>query len=450
MGFVEVLDVAPIGQRNERLLGFEIEFPVSGWRADRYELSIAGWALGSAGPPAAIQVQLAIPADDEDSRKVMLASEPPNVERPDVAARFPAVEHAQRSGFRLSATLLGVPLEAKLTVVARFDSFVMPLAVLEIRREPLASGFAPVLQPLLLTTMGRAGSTWMTCLLGAHPQVVAFEPFRYEPKVAAYWAEVLRTLSHSKSASESVQPLSGGPLWWTGSKRSEPAADLGSDRTIEEWLARDAVEQLAAFCQSRIEAFYLEVARSQAKPRASCFAERGHSWRANSIVRELYPDCRRLFLVRDFRDVLCSRLAFIEKTGMASQFRRDQYGSVEDYVRGWMQPSAKWISRLWNEERAHSHLVRYEDLVTDPEGILASVFRYVGVDSDAATVAATIASARATSQSRQDHHKTATSDDASIGRWREELTPELVAECEDVMGQALVEFGYPIKSEPPQ
>jgi hypothetical protein len=43
-----------------------------------------------------------------------------------------------------------------------------------------------------------------------------------------------------------------------------------------------------------------------------------------------------------------------------------------------------------------------------------------------------------------DAHRTADQPDASIGRWRRDLSPELAGICNEVLAPVLTEFGYSV------
>ena len=71
----------------------------------------------------------------------------------------------------------------------------MRIATIAGHREPLRSSYEPELRPLIVTTLGRTGSTWLIHLLGTHPGVTAYRPFSFEPRAATYWTDILASLS---------------------------------------------------------------------------------------------------------------------------------------------------------------------------------------------------------------------------------------------------------------
>ena len=194
------------------------------------------------------------------------------------------------------------------------------------------------------------------------------------------------------------------------------------DTAVQEWLGGEAVEDLAATCQQRIEAVYDRIVATTDTADAALFAEKSNL-RAAGLLTELYPDSREIFLVRDFRDMVSSILSFNAKRGAAG-FGRADAASDADYVSslgGW----ATGLLRAWERRAGSAHLVRYEDLILDQERTVAGLLDYLGVDSGTETVAALRARIGEELPELADH---ATSDGpaASVGRWRRDLSAELV------------------------
>jgi hypothetical protein len=156
------------------------------------------------------------------------------------------------------------------------------------------------------------------------------------------------------------------------------------------------------------------------------------------ILSELYSGAREVILVRDFRDMLCSVIAFNRKRGWDA-FGRAEGGDDGEYVRTTLRESGELLSTRLNRNPG-TLLVRYEDLVLDPEPELARVFAELGLDSDPGVVADTVRRAEENTAS-MDHHRTSADPAASIGRWRTDLPEEIAAICNEELGPLLREFG---------
>ena len=352
-------------------------------------------------------------------------------------------------GFSAAVSLLGTPTEFTLEVEAAFEDLPpATIARLEGRRPALHSDHQARFAPVMLKTLGRAGSTWVTHLIGAHPQALAYRPFDFEPRVLDYWMEILRTLAQPYSYAQAIDPdVEEGRGWFVGRRRSLGPVDLSADPAVESWVETRSIEELATFAMQRVDSFYDAVAESQHKPQASRFVERGHELHELVLVRELYREARIVFLVRDMRDLLASRLAFNRKTGV-SQFGLDGSESTEDYVRGAMRREIEDLHETWNALAGEAMLLRYEDLITEPHATLQKLFAHTRLDADDQTVADVLGRARDSRPERQAGHKTSGDDTASIDRWQRDLPADVQQACAEAFAEPLAAFGYEAGTRP--
>jgi hypothetical protein len=432
-GLIQALDVS-LTELDPALLGRGLEVPAanaSDATGGTSVLEVTGWALGRSA--AVVSVDLV-----QDGRRLWQGA--PEIERPDIAATHDGAPAGGACGFRASIGALALDLEFELRVRAAFeDKSRVEIGRIRGRRDPLRTSFEPHLKPLMVTTLGRTGSSALIRVLDAHPEIVAYRPFQYEPRVGTYWIGVLKALSEPASYRRQLEPA--GRLdadWWLGREGRVPGRV--ADDELERWLGLEGVEGLAAFCQNRIDGLYRQIAGSAGKRRAVYFAEKFRPDPAASLMRELYPEGRELFVARDFRDMASSMLAFNEKRGMEG-FRRDRAASDVDFIEKNVKNSAGALADAWRRRSADAHLVRYEDFVQRPKEAVQGVLAYLELDAGDTTVNAMLKSA-AEPFSAAESHKTAESAESSIGRWRHDLSPELQRACDDVLGSALETFGY--------
>jgi hypothetical protein len=441
---VEVLEVVH-APASGKLLRSHLDSPRgagderSGTAGDTYAFEVSGWALGKDRPVAAIEL---VTQDDTGLWRVK-----PQMERPDVAAAYADLPHAQACGFYLPISSLAMPSRFEVHVRAVLDDDSRAdIATIRGRREPLRPALEPRQKPLMITTVGRTGSTAFFSLLERHPQILAYRPFQYETRVATYWVDVMRSLSEPSSYLRQLAPDANlsDRAWWLGMRA--PLRRKIVDEEIQTWMGVNAVEALVGFCQTRIEALYDEIAEYFDQRDAVYFAERYVPTVVPYLMWEMYPQARELILVRDFRDMVASIMAFDAKRGFYG-FDRPPGESDEAYIRHLGQRVTKRLLGSWRERSARAHLVRYEDIVQHPEETIVRILEYLELDRDPQIVD-TMRRSLWERTAATEQHRTTAAPEASIGRWRTDLAPELQRACEQSFGEALEEFGYLAEPDP--
>jgi hypothetical protein len=153
-----------------------------------------------------------------------------------------------------------------------------------------------------------------------------------------------------------------------------------------------------------------------------------------------YPDGKAIHIIRDGRDVVCSLLE--------RRWLSDSRGGADDanlaygaHARFWVEPErgdefasaseatrAAWAWRRYvtaaRRFPERTLEIRYEDMAGDPDGTAATIGAYLGSDPELLATGL-----------RKAHRQ-------SIGRFREELTAEQLADVEREAGALLAELGY--------
>jgi len=139
---------------------------------------------------------------------------------------------------------------------------------------------------------------------------------------------------------------------------------------------------------------------------------------------------------------LCSSASCVASSGegTADQLRQ-QLGSWTGHVESWL-----------NESGLPLHVVRYEDLWSDPENSFASVVRFCGLPWDAIGVRKAVAFSRFSELRRQEElngfseRPTRSSDKffrrGEVGSWREEISPGLAEMLITTHRECMRRFGY--------
>ena len=429
--WLEVVGVERLDVRGTRVEHFIIDAPLDGQQVPGRVLEISGWALGTTDKVGEIWVL----QSGVDIRRV-----PMNVDRPDVLEARHRPDMPVRCGFLFRLAVLAGARPVTYEIVGAIDDdTLVPLAKITVRSTPLPGGVG-MLQPLMITTLGRSGSTLLMELLAHHPQIAAYSPRLYEARVSSYWVNVLKTLTQPASFLQAIAPTDlADPHWWLGTR--EPPPDLSlPDPRVWERMNSEGVDATVRFCLGRIESFYRHVAALSGRAEPRYFAEKLTPRAASAILWDLYPRTREVVLVRDFRDMVCSILAFNRKRGYNAFGYRDGQTPAE-YVRS-LRLSVVRLAEAMANRPEPPYVLRYEDLMRQPQETFAALMRYVGLASDPATVQGVFEGTAELMPGMQQYHATCGSPDGSIGRWRSELAGEARAAARETFDPFLTRFGY--------
>jgi hypothetical protein len=439
----EVLSASIPPEVPDELWGSFIDTPKPGATGDVFVLHIVGWVLGRRSPATAVEVVYRPEPDQARPHgENVIRVTPIRGHRTDVAAAYPQVPADIDCHFESLVGVIGLTPEFELRLKAVLeDGTRVPIGSLRVRHQPLRTSFQPRLQPITVSCLGRTGTTLLMKMLAAHPGVVVYRRFPYELSNAKYWMQMLKVLAEPSNLIQSTHPDTfHGNLWWVG---QNPFYDDGiaANPAHNDWFGRKYIERLATFCQKSIDDWYVTLARSQGQDDAVFFAEK-QLW-PNYIpvlLNELYPEAKEVFLVRDFRDMTVSMLAFDEKRGFYG-FGRADGETEEEFIEGMLKPAALAMCNSWRTRGSRSHLIRYEDMVRQPKETLTGLLDYLELDSTPDTVDEILRQALEET-SQVGHHRTSSDAGDSIGRWRHERDEQFRALCQEAFADALAEFGY--------
>ena len=440
---VEILDVCLSATEPELLWGCAIDNPWKGSKTNTYTIDVSGWVLGKNYPAVAVELV-------SDGRVLKRIST--NNFRPDVGKVYSEVPGSEHCGFFTTVGVIGTSAQAELLIYAVLeDNSRVSMGVVKFQHQPLRSHYQPKLQPLMLTSGGRTGTTLLMRILSEHPQIIIYKEYPYEIRVAQYWMWVLKVLSEPADHLESSPAAEfDATLKWAGHNPFFSKKLINNPELIS-WLGSTYPEQLTSFFQQKIDDFYLashrqtnqslcDISTNTDTYQPVYFSEKFVAKYIQSLFWELYPQGREIFLVRDFRDMLCSILAFNSRI-KRNDFGRQDALSDEDYVRRILTPSIMMLRDTWKSRSVQSHLVRYEDLILSPVTTLSSILEYLGLENTPTIVEKMMETASEDTPALQEH-RTTSHPKSSIGRWRQELEPSMQAICQESFGEALEEFGY--------
>jgi hypothetical protein len=347
-----------------------------------------------------------------------------------------------QGGIALNVSSLDLPYKFRIVVRAVLeDGMRAPVAALSGTRAPLPEAPAAGPSPVLITMIGRSGSTAVSNLLCNHPDFAGYRTWDMETHVVSYWTAVLRALARPASYERQLEADTLDGSWWIG--MPAPSAACPIDEPGLPALAREGVEALAAFCRARIGMTASSLAATAGRPDARYFVEKSQPDQLRSVAEvaaELDPRTREIVLVRDFRDVACSMLAYSGKKGFRG-FGPQAGASMEETIRWLSYNGASGLVDYAERRGARAQVLRYEDLVTRPAEALTEVLTHIGADDRPQTVSAML-EALAAEGERRDSHATTDSAQRSVGRWRDELDADQQALAEHLFRPQLDALGY--------
>ena len=97
--------------------------------------------------------------------------------------------------------------------------------------------------------------------------------------------------------------------------------------------------------------------------------------------RELVPVTKKIFFVRDFRDVLCSMISCVQNEKRVTFFNHENSKNAE-YISKSIEYQAKLLYNQWKLHENDSCFVRYEDLIQRPETVFQRIINYLEVSDN--------------------------------------------------------------------
>jgi hypothetical protein len=232
-------------------------------------------------------------------------------------------------------------------------------------------------RPIYIIGLGRSGTTVLMRMLGEHPSIVVGQKYPLELCVSTYHARLARLAcmfsdysTYSQSDLFSERAVIG----------ANPFSSLDYvDRVPLDWISAATADLFAEAAAMANDVWYDVLARELGKAYATCFVEKVVP--GDQLVTDLnaYADARGIVLVRDLRDVFLSRMRFNRKRGdkaFGAESARDDTHWMEmllDEARSLMCVHQAYLNRFVT-------IVRYEELMSDPEGTLGRVIQSLDLD----------------------------------------------------------------------
>lgn len=175
--------------------------------------------------------------------------------------------------------------------------------------------------------------------------------------------------------------------------------------------------------------------------------EPGGSHMARELI-SITPGSRLVFLLRDGRDVVDSWLdAYREGTwastdGAYAVTQEDRIGFIRWQAAVWKYRTEAVQAAYDAHDPGSRIMVRYEDLLADPEGILPEILGVIGLDREPGLVASMIEAEAHRNVPEELKGSGREIRFAKPGAWRDHMTAQEVEAMEDVFGDRLSANGY--------
>jgi len=147
-------------------------------------------------------------------------------------------------------------------------------------------------------------------------------------------------------------------------------------------------------------------------------------------IFDWWPQARCIHILRDPRD------------NFASYSRKHSDWSAEFFAANWNRSTQAGVDNLARYGEQRYRLLRYEDLVSDPENHLRTLAQFLDIDWDASLTAPTRAGEQWSGNSMFANQFEQISA-APIDRWKEKLSPTDAVVIELMTRPLLLAYGYP-------
>ena len=363
---------------------FSLETPLPGAKAESLVIEIAGWVAHTERCDLPAPLEVAILVDGEE----WLAA-PVNQLRHDVGldilANSGETVTSDLNGFSF---LLPVYLSLRPAAVYELVALVGPtrhqgyvIGTISFgSARGLGDNWSPPrrMTPVLITSLGRSGSSVLCRMLSEHPLIYSARSENQfgELQVLGFIARLMSVVSSEGSIAD-LNELENRPDFY-----SLPAPVFASRKiggvdhanSCEQGLLPYMNTQILKFAQGFLDDYFTRI-RSLNSDAKYLVEKNWNAMSANSL-RVLVDDLKEIFLVRSLRDFWNSQFGFLNKEKIDEERVRIRIAKSSEKFQA--------MARSWRDRRGHALLVRYEDLMADPEQTLLRIFQYLGCEMDPA------------------------------------------------------------------
>ena len=305
----------------------------------------------------------------------------------------------------------------------------------------------------------RSGTSWVTSLIMAHPDVVAvprethvyrlvYEPFIDLPKWnwqrrLRSWKGILRRYG--------LKPLLFGfepKDIWQGILRDHQILNRPDSHGLHGLVSYEDLKRLIKAIRSQvpeanrglmqaeelIAAMFAQFVKQYGQPGQTILEKTPMHIRYAEQILWRFPEARIVEVVRDGRDVCVSYNA------LGQQQRWAQIGTA-GAIRQWKK-CVEWGAAIHERPglRSRIHTVRYEALKADPERGLQQIFQFANLEWNEPQIEKIVKTADISRIAQKGEGQYVRS--GSVGDWQEQLSEQEIALCHEIAGEQLARLGY--------
>jgi hypothetical protein len=377
---------------------------------------ITGWAACLDEPDASIDVIIFV----NGQRVARVRCNDPRPDLDKMWARGSA-PHGLRFAF---ASRLPDELDLRISVRFADSGEVLNSGTAEL---PAASGGFR-LAPLLVTAPGRSGTTMLMERLGRCNEVVVANSHPFEIRMLSYYATAYNVLTSPANLQRSTHPDKlEGTGFFVG---FNPFSDEGFNAAFKVQNRREEFfsgfvpsETLSAFRNIILE-YYLQSKDDQDKKQARFFAEKNNNLDLipRRFARAMFGWVREIVLLRDPRDLYCSRLAYFKHITPRTVLQEVRWACTQ-------------LRELYQEATPDMIFVKYEDIVLGNTSELRRLSDFLGFDLYPIDTSLD-------QKSRFVEHATSGSPASSVGRWRDQMSADEISAFDESGAEFFQMFGY--------
>ena len=233
-------------------------------------------------------------------------------------------------------------------------------SVAESSQRSLSNTQGKIKKWVFLICSERSGSNLISAMLNSHPDIAAPPPFHFFRDIGLNWHNLVLSGPDSKASTDWIMKVLSSRI---SSMHSETAA-----KTFREWLASRksiAIPDLAEFILGELGC---------TDQQRIVFVKENNLHKMLFFILKYFPDSKFVFQVRDPRDYFLS--AVKRRQG---QFG-NKFGSSLHALEVWREDQTGGLLSLAHLGPKRVFFQRYEDLLSNPEGVLTALCDFLGVE----------------------------------------------------------------------